>query len=195
MSDEGATIAQAIRDHKPITVSAGSLKMQIGMASFIITNGTDSPPIIGANLVPGPIKEGDSHRCELAGLYGIVHMIEHISCHYEISKGSVHVACNNEQALKVFHPNFLPDPQQANFDFQNAFVCPTQGVTNLLVVRTCQRTPRHQTTTPCPHLPRIPYRLHGQTGTESLVPLCSPPACSVPCTMQHQWGGVAIMEW
>ena len=90
------------------------------MASFIITNGTDSPPIIGANLVPGPIKEGDSLRCELAGLYGIVHMIEHISCHYKISKGSVHVACNNEQALKVFHPNFLPDPQQANFDFQNA---------------------------------------------------------------------------
>ena len=41
---------------------------------------------------------------------------------FDISSGGVHVACDNQQALQVFQPNYLPDPQQANFNLINALV-------------------------------------------------------------------------
>jgi hypothetical protein len=39
---------------------------------------------------------------------------------FEITSGSVHVVCDNEQALRVFHPDFLPNPDSEDFDLLNA---------------------------------------------------------------------------
>lgn len=118
--DDGGAIAEAIRQGSAVAVSDGSLKLGIGTSAFIVTNPLHQNPIVGANVVPGWVKDGDSHRCELSGIYGIIIVVHIIAQVFEISEGAIHVACDNKQALHVFHPDFLPDPQKANFDLINA---------------------------------------------------------------------------
>jgi hypothetical protein len=119
-ADGGQAVATAIQNRTAIAVSDGSLKLQIGTSAFIVTVAGNKYPVVGANVVPGQVNVGDSHRCELSGLYGIIVVCHLIVKVFDIKEGAVHVACDNEQALKVFHPDFLPDPQQANFDLVNA---------------------------------------------------------------------------
>ena len=52
----------------------------------------------------------------MSSLYGIVCIVQCLLDHYEIPTGAIHVKCDNEQALHIFDPEFLPEPQQANFD-------------------------------------------------------------------------------
>ena len=120
LPDNGEAIAAAIQSHKAIAVSDGSLKLNVGTAAFIITTLDNSNPIIGSHVVPGKVEDGDSLRCELSGLYGILSIISVITQRFSISQGLVHVACDNKQALTVFHPDFLPNPQYANFDLFQA---------------------------------------------------------------------------
>ena len=122
LSDNGAQIAQALRTMTAVVVSDGLLKDGIGSAAFTIVSHVSAceHPIIGALLVPGFVKEGDSHRCELSGLYGIMCTVQCLIDRYDICSGGIHMACNNIQALHIFDPDFLPDPQQANFDLLNA---------------------------------------------------------------------------
>jgi hypothetical protein len=118
--DGGAHLANAIRQGTAIAVSDGSLKLDIGTSAFILTSSTDDHCVVGANQVPGKVKDGDSHRCELAGIFAVLVLVEVLVRVFEITQGSVHLACDNKSALKVFHPDFLPDPQSANFDLVNA---------------------------------------------------------------------------
>ena len=110
-------MAQAIRDGTATAVRDGSNKDGIGITAYTIVNHTSEyeHPIVGALLVPGSVKEGDSHHCELSGIYGIVITVQCILDQYAINTGSIHVACDNKQALHVFDPEFLPDTHQANF--------------------------------------------------------------------------------
>ena len=74
-------------------------------------------------LDAGSVKDGDSLHCKLSGIFGIVTLVVCMVRHFDISSGGIHAACDNQQALRVFHPNFLPNPQQANFDLMIALVC------------------------------------------------------------------------
>ena len=76
LPDNGTHVAQAIHDGTVVAVSDGSLKMCFQMSAFIIAGEGDTNPIRVVNVVPGPIKEGDSHRCELAGLYSTMVTLE-----------------------------------------------------------------------------------------------------------------------
>ena len=120
IEDEGQSTAAAICNGTAVAVSDGSLKFGIGSSAFIISNPSCRHAIVGGNIIPGPVKDGDSHRCELAGIYGILIVVDTLVQRFEISQGAVHIACDNEQALQVLHPDFLPDPQYANFDLVNS---------------------------------------------------------------------------
>ena len=78
-TDQGHNIAHALATGQAIAVSDGSLKWGFGTAALVIEGVTDQHRVRAVNVVPGPIKEGDSHRCELSGLYGIVSMIQCIT--------------------------------------------------------------------------------------------------------------------
>ena len=110
MSDDGALVAQAIQDKQAIAVSDGSLKYGKGTAALTVVSATTLAlhPIIGTLLVPGVVKDGDSHCCELAGIYGIVILIQSMVDRYSILSGGVHVACNIKQALHIFDLTFFP---------------------------------------------------------------------------------------
>ena len=56
LTDDGSTIAQAIKDGLAIGVDDGSLKLLFGTAAFVIEGPTPTHRIIGANQVSGPIR-------------------------------------------------------------------------------------------------------------------------------------------
>ena len=59
----------------------------------------------------------------------------------KITTGSIHVACDNKQALHIFDPEFLPDPQQANFNLTNAL---TRLLHTSSITWTCEHVCGHQ---------------------------------------------------
>ena len=115
-SDNGATIADAIKRHSAIAVSDGSFKLGLGTAAFIIEADNHLHNIRGVNKVPGPIIDGDSHRCEVSGIYSTALIIEAL-CHINhITAGTITLACDNDASLKIFDTEYIPDPTDKNFD-------------------------------------------------------------------------------
>ena len=119
-SDDGATVALAISQGKAVAVSDGSLRYTLGTSAYVIEGESPAHRIIGYNRVPGPIVEGDSHRCELAGLYAIVNVVNSICKLHQVTQGSITVACDNTSALKPTAEDFLPHPRQKNLDLMQA---------------------------------------------------------------------------
>ncbi len=117
--DDGEAFAQAILNGTAIIVSDGSLKLQLGTAAFIL-EGTENVYIEGVHAVPGPIQDGDSHRCEVSGLFGAVILANLIAQLHNITTGKVTIACDNQAAINIFDPNYLPKPKSRNFDLVNA---------------------------------------------------------------------------
>jgi hypothetical protein len=94
----------------------GSIKLKFGTAAFVIEGSASNHRIIGANQVPGPIIEGDSHRCEVSGLYAIILLVKELCVFHKIHAGHIKICCDNMTALDIFDPDFLPDPKMKNFD-------------------------------------------------------------------------------
>jgi len=89
--DHGLTVAQAIAQGTTVAVSDGSLHYTLGTSAYVIEGLTPDHRVLGYNRVPGPVEEGDSHRCELAGLYAIVTTVNCL-CHLCQVYGSLGVA-------------------------------------------------------------------------------------------------------
>jgi hypothetical protein len=113
------TIAQAIGLCQCYAVTDASLKDLIGSAAFILIGPTDIGQITGANTVPGSLKKGDSYRCELSGIFGIIILVHIICIMHNITEGSIHVRWDNASSLLVFNPWFIPDPSNQSFDIIN----------------------------------------------------------------------------
>jgi hypothetical protein len=120
ITDNGQTIATAIQQGTAVAVSDGSLKLNLGTSAFVICGPNDTHSIVGVNVVPGCVRDGDSLRCELSGIYAICLLISVIVQHFGLTGGAMHVACDNQESLRVFDPEFYPHPQRANFDLVNA---------------------------------------------------------------------------
>jgi hypothetical protein len=71
ITDNGQTIAAAIQQGTAVAVSDGSLKLNLGTSAFIICGPNFTHSIVGVNVLPGCVHDGDSLRCELSGLYAI----------------------------------------------------------------------------------------------------------------------------
>ena len=119
-TDDGLYLANAIQSGDAIAVSDGSLKDEFGTAAFVLEGLTNLHRILGVNIVPGPIKIGNSYRCELAGLIAIVTMVNALCTHHSITSGKVTIGCDNISSLLVFALSFLPDPQDDSFDLVSA---------------------------------------------------------------------------
>ena len=105
-TDNGRTIAEAIKSGKAIAVSDGSYKNNLGTAAFVIEGADSNDRVEGVMVVPG--GDMDSHRSELAGLYGITIMVNIICRIHSIEEGSIEVGCDSQTALhEVFESNNL----------------------------------------------------------------------------------------
>jgi len=119
-NDHGDTVAQAIAQGMAVAVSDGSLRYTLGTSAFLIEGATSNHHVIGYNQVPGPVEEGDSHRCKLSGLYAIANMVNCLCRLHAVTSGSITIACDNTSALKPKAVDFLPHPRQKNLDLIQA---------------------------------------------------------------------------
>jgi hypothetical protein len=71
LTDDGLTIAQAIRIGTAIGISDGSFKYGFDTASWVLEVPSPRHRIRGDNIVPGDTADQGSYRSELSGLYGI----------------------------------------------------------------------------------------------------------------------------
>jgi hypothetical protein len=110
LQDSGARVANALRTREAIAASDGRLKAGLDMAAFVVKDGEGCGRLKGVNKVPGPINEGDSNQCKVAGLYAIILMVKEVRTLYTITTGHIPVLRDNTTALKILDPNFLPDP-------------------------------------------------------------------------------------
>ena len=118
--DHGLTVARAIAQGTAVAVSDGSLRYTLGTSAFVIEGATPDHRVLGYNRVPGPVEEGDSHRCELAGLYAIVTTVNCLCRLHSVTSGIITIACDNTGALKPTAIDYLPHPRQKNLDLMQA---------------------------------------------------------------------------
>ena len=140
-SDNGTFLADCIRAGTAVGVSDGSLKDGFGTAAYVLEGASQHNRLRGVNKVPGPICEGDSHRCELAGIYGILTVVECICEHHEILSGRIHLACDNQSAVNNLDADALLHPGQANFDLVSAV---TECISRLPITVTIEHVKGHQ---------------------------------------------------
>jgi len=76
--------------------------------------------VIGYNLIPGPVEEGDSHRCKLAGLYAIVNTVNCLCSLHAVTSGSITITRDNTSAIKPTAVDCLPHQRQKNLDLMQA---------------------------------------------------------------------------
>ena len=114
--DNGVSLAQAIIDGSAVAVSDASYKDLFGTAALVIEGPPSSHRANAVNITPGPIKEGDSTRCETGGLIGIMVLTMAICTVHKVTTGSIVIACDNINSIRIFQPDFVPDPNEESFD-------------------------------------------------------------------------------
>ena len=120
-SDDGATIADAIRKGTAIGVSDGSFKDKHGTACWILQGETATGKIKCSCVVPGIGAVQSAYRSELAGLYGMITMINAICAFHDIISGTIELGCDGIQALRhVDQRCDITNPKMAQFDLLSA---------------------------------------------------------------------------
>jgi len=110
-ADGGASVARAFQAGTLQAVGDGSLKGGFGTSAFVLeTPGEASNRIQGVNIVPGPLAEGDSHRCKLASLYAKLLVSQAVCKTHNITQGKATTVCDNKQAISMFNEWYVPDP-------------------------------------------------------------------------------------
>jgi exonuclease III len=120
VTDNGEAIAAAIKEGTAIAACDAGLKFGLGTAAYVLEGRNKEGRVRGVNKVPGPIKEGDSHRCEMSGIYAVIVLVKEICALHQIGQGSIRVYCDNETALEIFDVEYLPNPKYKNFDLASA---------------------------------------------------------------------------
>jgi hypothetical protein len=100
VTDGGRTLAEAIRQGQAIAVSDGSYKDDFGTAAYVLEGKTAANRIVCALASPGISEDQSSFCSELAGLYGIIMMVQAICHQFRITSGGIEVGCNGLIALQ-----------------------------------------------------------------------------------------------
>jgi hypothetical protein len=114
--DEGFTLAQGIISGQATAVSDGSYKDYIGTSGFVLRGRQRQIGAVGDNVVPGNPQEQSSYRSELAGISGILAIINAVCKKFDIQAGSVLIALDGEQALLQASSTRPLSPQATDFD-------------------------------------------------------------------------------
>lgn len=106
--DECKAIAIAIINGTARAISDGSFKPDVkkGSSAFITTPGkTIVNRLVGKNWVPGGINDQSAYRSELSGLSGILSSFAIIVEIYNITEGSIEIACDSQGVLNEVDSN------------------------------------------------------------------------------------------
>jgi hypothetical protein len=115
-------IAQAIRNGIAVAASDGSFDEATGIATsgYQLCSATTElqfdNSITGANQSPGEAEDQSSYRSELAGILGVLVMVQSLCTLYEIQEGAIEVALDNKSAAEQSAGDWLLRPRQRDYD-------------------------------------------------------------------------------
>ena len=98
---DGGLIAEALQAGHCVGISDWSFKDEYGTACWVIEGETPQGRIFGPCITLGNAKDQSACRSELAGLYGIVTMLEAICKYHAVTAGKVEIGCDGIQALPI----------------------------------------------------------------------------------------------
>jgi hypothetical protein len=111
-----ATIAEDIRSGKATAISDGSFKNENGTSAFLVCAEDDSKKIIGVNAVPGACKEQSAYRSELAGVSGILMVLDILCKKFRIQSGGIEIGLDGQQALIAASEDWPLNIAQPDYD-------------------------------------------------------------------------------
>jgi len=120
VDDDGLHLSQVIQSGQAVVVSDASLHGTSGASSTLVEGSGPEHRLLCHAQVPGPIKDGDSLRCKLAGNYSAILCVNAICFQHNVTQGSITVACDNISSLWPFKPEYLPNPRDKNLDLMQA---------------------------------------------------------------------------
>jgi hypothetical protein len=115
-------IAQAIQNGIAVAASDGSYDEATGIATsgYQLCAATMElqfdNSITGANQSPGEAEDQSSYQSELAGILGVLVMVQCLCTLYEIQEGAIEVALDNKSAAEQSAGDWLLCPQQKDYD-------------------------------------------------------------------------------
>jgi hypothetical protein len=115
-------IAQAIRNGIAVAASNGSFDEATGIATsgYQLCSATTElqfdNSITGANQSPGEAEDQSSYRSKLAGILGVLVMVQSLCTLYEIQEGAIEVALDNKSAAEQSAGDWLLCPWQQDYD-------------------------------------------------------------------------------
>jgi hypothetical protein len=99
-TDDGDTVAKAIRAGVAVAVSDGSFKDAFGTAAWVIQGETTEGEVLGRCSVPGPAEWQSAYRSELCGILGSVYCITNLVAKKGITTGKVRIGCDGLSAIQ-----------------------------------------------------------------------------------------------
>lgn len=114
--DEGNVLADGIIRKEATAVSDGSFKCSIGTSGFVLRGSGRSLAAIGDNVVPGNPDEQSSYRSELAGISGVLVILDAVCKRHDISEGLITLALDGEQAMLKASSSWPLSPTDTDFD-------------------------------------------------------------------------------
>ena len=102
-------------------ISDGSFKDEYGTACCVIEGETPRGRIFGSCITLGNAKDQSAYRSELAGLYGIITMLEAICQYHAVTAGNAEIGCDGMQALRYGTTDTdITSPKYLDYDLISA---------------------------------------------------------------------------
>jgi hypothetical protein len=123
VADGGTMLADAIRQGQAVAVSDGSYKDEFGTAAYVLEGENSDNRLVVVLVSPGRPEDQQSARSELAGLYGVVVMVNLVCEHFDITDGAVEVGCDSQSSLRhAFGQgvSFEAEIKDADYDLRSA---------------------------------------------------------------------------
>ena len=120
--DQGKAIAEGITDNTAVAGSDGSHEERTGCSTsaFLIapsiTSQNEDEEITGCNQAPGERSIQSAYRAELAGILGILTILQAICDKYQITSGSILIGLDNLSAKQQAEGDWRLKPKQADYD-------------------------------------------------------------------------------
>ena len=123
-ADEGASLAQIIKEGNAIGVSDGSHQGHHSTAAFILTRrqkeGDPFSMVTGKTAIPGDPSEQDSYRAELGGLMAMLTTLEVLCAQHTITQGAIELGLDGEGAFKAVFESGPPKVDDKAYDLLQA---------------------------------------------------------------------------
>jgi hypothetical protein len=114
-----SSIIRALSTGTARAISDGSFKDEFGTSALTVVDDADTS-ILGLNIVPGHPDDQGAYRSELAGLFGIVLLVNLLCSWAGILSGGIEVGCDGLSALNKAFDTWPLDPDDPHFDMLSA---------------------------------------------------------------------------